>query len=53
MDEIPNNVVYLLVNVELVNNITVACDQDDDIINFCAEVITVQLYLNKIVLRCC
>ncbi|MGP1911497.1 MAG: hypothetical protein ACTS4T_01700 [Candidatus Hodgkinia cicadicola] len=47
--ETPNNVVYLPVNVQHVDNITLSLvDQDGDIIDFRGEVITIRVHLKKL-----
>lgn len=44
--EVPSNVIYLPVNVQRVDNITLSLvDQDGDIVDFRGEVITVRLHL--------
>lgn len=47
--ETPTNVIYLPVNVQRVDNITLSVlDQAGDIVNFRGEVITVRLHLKKV-----
>ena len=46
--ETPNNVIYLPVNVQRLDNITLSVvDQDDDVVDFRNEVITIRIHLKK------
>lgn len=46
--EVPQNVIYMPINTKIINNIQIKLvDQDDDLVNFRGEVITVRLHLKK------
>lgn len=48
--EAPSNIVYLPINVKTISNVTVKIqDQDDKLLNFQGETITIRLHLKKIV----
>lgn len=48
--ETPSNVIYLPVNVQRLDNITLSIvDQDGDVVNFRGEVITARIHLKRII----
>lgn len=47
--EVPQNVIYLPVTVHAINNLTVRCvDQDNKLVNFRGETLTLRVHIKKI-----